>query len=426
MRAVILIAGQSKRFWPLQEKALWCIGGKTLIEHQIEKLKEAGIDDVLLVGGEHNLEMIQSQLPAVSICKQKDLSLGMQGALLSSLPDLPDEPLLVVSSNDIIDVSAYKELLKTMKGKGDGALLAKRVTSYFPGGYLTVEKDRITSIMEKPGEGKEPSDLVNIVAHIHRSPKKLLSVLSSISSKRDDGYEQALDSLFKSGVYSAVPYEKSWQAVKFPWHLLGLLPIMLPTKAKTGTSVEIHPTAVIDGPVVLEDGVKVMAHATVKGPCYIGKDSVIANNALIRDSSIGSHSVIGFGTEVARSIIGNHVWTHSSYVGDSIIDDNVSLGAGTVTANLRLDEEAIASHHGDERLSTNLTKFGAVIGKHSRIGVHVTLAPGIKIGGGTFIESASYVTQDLPENSFAKMKQGELDIRENSQKAPDAGGRKRP
>lgn len=426
MHAVILIAGQSKRFWPLQEKALWCIAGKTLIEHQIEKLKEAGIDDVLLVGGEHNLEMIQSHLPSVSICKQKDLSLGMQGALLSSLPDLPDEPILVVSSNDIIEADAYKELLKTMNGKSDGALLAKRVTSYFPGGYLTVEKDRITSIIEKPDVGKEPSDLVNIVAHIHRSPKKLLNALSSISSKRDDGYEQALDSLFKSDIYSAVPYEKSWRAVKFPWHLLGLLPIMLPAKAKTGKSVEIHPTAVIDGPVVLEDGVKVMAHATVKGPCYIGKDSVIANNALVRDSSIGANSVIGFGTEVARSIIGNHVWTHSSYVGDSIIDDNVSLGAGTVTANLRLDEEHIASHHGDERLSTNLTKFGAVIGKHSRIGVHVTLAPGVKIGSGAFIESASYVTQDLPENSFAKMKQGELTIRENSQKAPDAGGRKRP
>ncbi len=424
MQALVLLAGRSTRFWPLREKALWSVGGKTVLEHQLARLKDAGIDNITLVGGTHNLDQVRSLFPSLQLIEQENLELGMQGALLSALPKLSDKPLLVVSSNDMIESGAYKELVKT--AKTHSALLAKRVTTYFPGGYLTVKDGRIVSIVEKPGAGKEPSDLVNIVAHVHTEPKKLLDALQKTAAKNDDGYEQALDALFQTSEYRAVPYEGTWLPIKYPWHLLSVLPELLPTKASISKSAKVHETAVIEGPVVIEDGVKVMAHATIMGPCFIGKNTVIANNALVRQSSIGEHSVIGFGTEVARSILGNNVWTHSSYVGDSILDDNVSLGAGTVTANLRLDEEVIESVVKEERISTHQVKFGTIIGRDSRIGVHVTLAPGIKIGEGTFIESATYVTQDITDRSFVKMKNGVLTVRENTAQAPNAAERKKP
>ena len=73
------------------------------------------------------------------------------------------------------------------KATVDGVLLAKRVDSYFPGGYIVTKESRITKIIEKPGQGKEPSDIVNIVLHLHKDSQALLNALRKIESN-DDGY----------------------------------------------------------------------------------------------------------------------------------------------------------------------------------------------------------------------------------------------
>ena len=53
--------------------------------------------------------------------------------------------------------------------------------AYFPGGYLTLEGGRVTSVVEKPGAGNEPSDLVNLVAHVFASWRERWSRLSKPS-----------------------------------------------------------------------------------------------------------------------------------------------------------------------------------------------------------------------------------------------------
>ena len=142
-----------------------------------------------------------------------------------------------------------------------------------------------------------------------------------------------------------MPYEGRWDAVKYPWHILDLTERFLAeiVEANVHSSASVHETAVIEGSVILEEGVQVLPHATVKGPCFIGKGTVIGNNALVRESIIGEGCVIGYGSEVARSNLHSHVWTHSTYLGDSVIGHNGSFGAGTVAANFRLDEGDISS-----------------------------------------------------------------------------------
>jgi len=67
----------------------------------------------------------------------------------------------------------------------------------------------------------------------------------------------------------------------------------------------------------------VLENAVIRGPVYIGANSIIGNNALVRDHShIGSNSVIGYSTEVKHSYIGDNCWFHSNYIGDSIVDNN--------------------------------------------------------------------------------------------------------
>ncbi|MBP9850441.1 MAG: NTP transferase domain-containing protein [Candidatus Peribacteraceae bacterium] len=427
MIAILIVAGRSKRFWPLSEKTLFPVAGTTLIEEQVKRLQAAGLKEIVIVGGEHNKADFEEMFPKLKILQQEDLDLGMRGALLSSLPHCGEKPVMIVSGNDVIDVSAYKGLLKQSKNLSRGGLLlARRVTQYFPGGYLTVKGKRITDIVEKPGAGNEPSDLVNIVAHVHVSGRELLAALKKVKTTKDDGYEVALQAMLESHPYEAVPYEGVWQPVKFPWHMLSLLSILLPqnTKPVIDKTAKIHTTAVIEGAVVIGKNVKVFAHATVMGPCVIGEGTIIANNALVRGSSVGKHCVIGYNTEVARSVIADDVWTHTSYLGDSIVGSNVSLGAGTTTGNLRLDESEISSVVSGESVSTGLGKFGVVIGAGCRTGIHTCFLPGVKIGAGSFTNSATLVTGDIPDGSFVKMENaGKMIIRENTAAATDPTSR---
>lgn len=428
MKVLLLAAGQSKRFWPLTEKSLFPVAGSCLLAEQLRRLKEGGCTDVTIVTGKHNIRAVKRLFPKVAVTLQKDLSLGMQGALLSALPRMKNGPVLVVSGNDVVEPAAYRTLIAAAKKKGvDGAILARKVKRYFPGGYLVAKGGWIRGIEEKPGAGNEPSRLVNIVAHVQNDPTALLRELRGARPGKDDGYERALTALFATKRYRAVPYEGLWQPVKYPWHLLDLLPLLLAgiRAPALDPSATVHPTAVLDGPVVLGPRVRVLPFACIRGPCVIGEGTIIGNNALVRGSSVGAHCVIGYATEVKDSVLGDHVWTHSSYIGDSVIDRNVSFGAGSVTGNLRLDEGEILSAVAAGRVATGRTKFGCVVGADTRIGIHVSMNPGVKIGPGTFVSSACLLEEDLPDRSFTRMKGGKLVIRKNTAEAPDPAARER-
>lgn len=416
MTAILIFAGRSTRFWPLSEKSFFPIAGTCLLAEQIKRLKSAGMKNIILVAGAHNKKEAKKMFPTMTIVEQKDLELGMRGALLSALPKCKDEKVMIVSANDVIDVSAYKNLITASKDlKSGGVLLARKVKTYFPGGYLSLKGKRITGIVEKPKPGTEPSSMINLVAHVHADKTALLKALKAVKPTKDDGYEQALDALFQAETYTALPYTGPWQAVKYPWHLLDLLPSLLPSgKPNIHPSATIHKTAVIEGPVTIEAGVKIFAHATVQGPAYIGENTIVANNALVRGSSIGAHSVVGYSTEICRSILMSNVWTHMNYVGDSVIGDNVSLGGGTTTGNLRLDEAEISSMVQGNPTPTGRIKFGTIIGSDCRFGFQSSTLPGIKIGSGCFINASTLVSTDIPDQSFVKGKQStELDVRPN-------------
>ena len=140
----------------------------------------------------------------------------------------------------------------------------------------------------------------------------------------------------------------------------------------------------------------------IRGPVYIGANSIIGNNALVRDySHIGSNSVIGYSTEVKHSYIGDNCWFHSNYIGDSIVDDDCSLGAGTVLANFRLDEGNIQIEVGDNPVDTGYDKLGAIVGRGCRIGVNASLMPGVRVGPDSFVGPQLCLRQDLGANKIA-------------------------
>ena len=407
MKVVILAAGRSNRMKPVGDKNFLKFLGKPLILWQLEMVKNAGFAEVVIVGHEGNVGALRDCVGAEATVVE-EAAIGMSGAVLGAKEAVGDEGMLIFSSNDVVDESAFAAVKAAAEaGDAHSFILGKKVEKYFPGGYLEMDAEgMISHIVEKPGEGNEPSDMVNLVVHLHKDSGKVFEYLEKAESDSDDVYEVALAAMMKAGVkMQAVEYDDFWQPIKFPWHVQKVFKYLFKKSAKAvAESAQIAESAIVKGEVIIGENVKVMEGAVISGPCYIGDNCVVANNALVRDSHVGSDSVVGFSTEVARSFLGEEVWTHSNYIGDSVIGNNVSFGAGTVTGNLRLDEVEIAG--------SGETKLGLICGNEVRAGINVSFMPGVRVGSGSFISAGIVVGQDVEPRSFVRGS-WELKISEN-------------
>ena len=430
-QTILLASGKSTRTWPITEKVFFEIGGKTLLQHQIETMLAAGLQKIVVVGNENNIQVIKTicrELPGqFSFSVQKDLSTGIRGGILAAKSSVNEkEPILLVCSNDIVEKSAFETIKKKAKSSDSQIfLVGKKVEKYFPGGYLELfcgknssSNTRIKKLVEKPGEGNEPSSLVTLLIHFFQKGDLLLRALEK--QKTGDYYEEVLQSLFDIGVTAeVVEYTGFWSAIKYPWHFLDVAQFFRERIQET----KIHPTAYIaKGACIGERAVigkntKVLDGAIVVGPSIIGENVVIANHTLVRESVIERGCVIGQGTEVARSILQKNCWTHQNFIGDSVFEENVPLGAGTKTGNLRLEEGEVFSEIHGQKVSSQRKKLGLIAGKDIRVGVNTSFMPGVKIGSGSFLGGGLIIDHDISENRFVRGKI-ELIERENKFSSP--------
>jgi NDP-sugar pyrophosphorylase family protein len=283
-------------------------------------------------------------------------------------------------------------------------MLGYEVKEYFPGGYLVINsRKELTRIEEKPEPGSVPSNIVNILLHIHRDPGLLLKHIEKVKTSRDDVYERALYEMLRNRhVIKVVPYRGHWAPIKYPWHILNVARYYLDcSRPYIAPTASISDRATITGKVIIGDNARVLENAVIRGPAYIGPGTIIGNNALVRDySHIGADCVVGFSTEVKTSYIGNNCWFHSSYIGDSVIGNNCSFGAGTVTANFRFDAGEIPVRYGDVPVKSGRDKLGAVVGDNCKTGINSGILPGRRVGPNSIIGSQVLLTTDLEPGSI--------------------------
>lgn len=166
-----------------------------------------------------------------------------------------------------------------------------------------------------------------------------------------------------------------------PWSLLNdLEKIFLKLeKAKISPLAELDKNIKIDGEVWIEDGVRILPFTVIKGPAFFDKNSVIGPHAYVRPFSIiGEGARIGHCTEIKASIVGrNSFASHFAYIGDSIIGQNVNLGAGVKLANLRFDKKSISITMPDGKsINSGRKKLGAIICDGAQLGVNAAVMPG--------------------------------------------------
>lgn len=401
--ALVLAGGEGKRFWPIQtSKSMVAFLGSPLLVHNLNRLKKTGITDVtVVIHPQDKKAFCNLTVPGLSIrtVVQPEPN-GMAGAVLAAAPFLEEKACLIMNATDLVEERLYEELASYV-ASDIVVSVGRKVTEYFPGSYFVFEGTRVVGVVEKPGLGNEPSDLVGLVFDYFPDSDRFVDLLRATKSDNDDIYEKALNELLKDGKAKILPYDGYWHPTKYPWHILDIMNQLLLTVTDfRGKNVEIKNNVVIEGPVFVGDNVKIFENTKIVGPCYIGDNTIIGNNNIIRHSHIGSGCVTGFNTDITRSYIGDNCWFHSNYVGDSVLEGDVSMGSGNVLANLRLDDGEIFSVIRKERVNTKRTKLGAIIGRHVRIGVNTSIMPGVKIGSNSMIGAGLIVDRDIPDESF--------------------------
>jgi NDP-sugar pyrophosphorylase family protein len=175
-------------------------------------------------------------------------------------------------------------------------------------------------------------------------------------------------------------------------------------------------TTLIGDQISIGEGTIIEDHVMITGPVIIGRHCEIRQGAYIRgDGILGDGAVLGHAGELKHSILLNDAKApHFAYVGDSILGNNVNLGAGTRLSNLAVSSEkdvtgkrpTIQLILNNERVNTGLANLGAIIGDDAQTGCNTVTNPGTLIGRNTLIYPNMSVAKGYyPDNKIIKLRQ---------------------
>lgn len=169
---------------------------------------------------------------------------------------------------------------------------------------------------------------------------------------------------------------------------------------RCGVGVELNSNVLIEGIVILENGVKIGAGSILRN-CTIGLNTCVNPYSIIESSTVGRDSFIGpFARLRPECIVGDKVQignyveikkskigsgcriNHHSFIGDAFLGEMVTIGAGTITCN----------HNGREINSIS-------IGEGAYIGSGCNLIAPIHIGRDSFIGAGSTITSGVEDGA---------------------------
>lgn len=149
-----------------------------------------------------------------------------------------------------------------------------------------------------------------------------------------------------------------------------------------GASV-IMAGAVLDGGAIkIGKGVLIESGAMLKSPTILGDNTEVRQGAYLRGYCLtGDRCVLGHVTEIKHTIFLDDAKAgHFAYLGDSILGNQVNLGAGTKMANLRFTGGDVPVKTKDGIISSGLRKFGAILGDNVQTGCNSVTNPGTLLG----------------------------------------------
>jgi len=396
MKAVILAAGKGSKLNPFSNTRpipMISIAGKALLDNSLFQLKKAGINDVYIIVGHHK-EMIQDFVAEKSDsgmnihCLEQKNNGGIGDAVLTVKGKIsPGEYFLLIYGDTLTDENIYSKTQQSFHSfKCPVASICLPPSNESFGNVFLNAQMKINKIVEKP-KGNNFGNYV--LSGVFVLPESFFGLLEK--SKRS--MEKALKALAKEGELMASMWENEWLDIVYPWEILKANRIILDSwnESSIAKSAIMESNVTMQGVVNIEEGVVIKAGAVLEGPCSIGKGSYVGNNSLIRSyTSLGNNCSIGYGVELKNCVVlDNSGIGRLSFVGDSVIGENVDIGAGCMTVNRNLGWEKVQIKNGKTILPSGLKKLGAFIGDNVIVGAGNTIQPGTVISPGKTL-SACY------------------------------------
>ena len=417
MKAAVLAAGEGVRLQPItatRPKHLIKVAGKPILEHCLNALKRTGISEVVIVVHYRGNAIRQyfgdgKDLGMKIEYAEQQAVLGTGNAVAVVEPYMSDD-FLLVNGDVLFAAEALKKIVDLHQNEKPATTLAvvpvEKPENY---GIVELEDDKhVKRIVEKPTREKAPTNLAN--AGIYVFSTEIFVKIKQISATPRGEWEipDALMGLIdeKKPVLAVNMSSEDWIDIGRPWDLLEANHWAL-TRMKHKPLGLIEEGAHLVGPVTVAETARVRSGAYVEGPAFIDEEADIGPNCYIRPcTSIGRKTRVGNACEIKNSIImdNSHIG-HLSYVGDSIIGERGNLGAGTITANYRLDAGTIKMMVKDKLVDSERRKLGAVLGDDVKTGINALLMPGVKVGNDSWIGPNLMVQRDLPPKSRAFLKQ---------------------
>ncbi len=382
MQAVILAAGSGTRLRPITDnmsKPMIPVANKPIIGWTIEALS-AVCEDVIVVVRPQQQDIINylQEFPMCRVVFQTE-PLGTAHAALQAESLIEDRFLLIngdeIIQRDDIRKFAGQECLSIACARTDPRRFAA----------IYVESGRVKRIEEKPAEPK--TDLAS--SGMYLLDRRIFDAIKRTGRSRRGEYEitDSLGMLIADGA-EIMPFVLSkWMTITYPWHILDANMHMLDQLGSLiGKDVEIRSGSYIEHPVAIGEG-------SVIGPnCFIRKYSVIGRNCRV-----------GNAVEIKNSIIMDNTFvSHLSYVGDSIVGRNCNIAAGTIFANLRLDDKSVGMKLDGNIIDSGRRKLGGIVADNVKFGVNCVVMPGKKIYPGIIVPPCKIVDSDIEEQPELK------------------------
>ncbi|MFW9901223.1 MAG: bifunctional sugar-1-phosphate nucleotidylyltransferase/acetyltransferase [Candidatus Thorarchaeota archaeon] len=414
MKAIIIAAGEGKRLRPItstKPKPLIPIAGKPLLEHTILGLKNAGIKEILLVVG-YKENLIKDYFGdgrekfgiKINYIKQEE-QLGTAHAFGYGKTFANNEPVLFMYGDLLVDPQVYQEIVQKFKENNiEGIILLMEVKNPEEFGIVSLNSDGfVEKIIEKPSKEMNAGNLANAGVFIFNSNIFQAIEMTKKSIREEYEFTDSMEILINQlngRIQGYINKNLFWSDIGLPWQFLDANRYIL-DKIEKKILGKIEENVQIYGNVYIGKGSIVRSGSYIQGPCYIGENSLIGPNAFIRPyCSIGDKCHIGI-SEIKNSIIfSSSNIPHFNYIGDSVVCENVNLGAGSKISNLRFDNKSVWVTIKGERINSGRRKLGAIIGPNVQTGINASIMCGKKIGENSVIGAHTLVEEDVAPDTL--------------------------
>lgn len=344
MKAVILVGGEGTRLRPLTchtPKAMVPILNRPFMEHLIGYLKRHGVTEAILAMG-YLPDPIQSYLGdgiqfGVKLTYLVEESpLGTAGAVKNAESFL--DGTFVVFNGDVLTEIDLTTMLRRHKEVKPRVSIALTPVDN-PTAYGVVETDAqgmVRRFLEKPGWDEVTTNMINAGIYI-LEPEVLAHIPASVPSMFENYLFPRL--LEMGEPILGYPSDAYWIDIGTPEKYLQANHDLLLARGDRGVQMagksQIHPTARVEGAVLIAEECVIAEKARVKGPTVLGPHCEIGKGAVVEGAVLWHHSRVGEGAVVRNCIVCSHSYVEpgSRVLDNCVLGDSVTVASGNTLVN---------------------------------------------------------------------------------------------